>query len=92
MLRCVLPAGRAGRARPAAPGTKVIASVTLLQHVTAREGQQMYGSGVAVAVVGGGGYKILCEWIWICCKTSLRRERQTWGGGGHCRVLKGCLC
>lgn len=54
----------------------MIASVTLLQHVTAREGQQMYGSGVAVVavLVGGGGYKILCEWIWICCKTSLHRE------------------
>lgn len=53
-----------------APGTKVIACDTLLQHVTAET--EMYGRAV---------HKFLCHWICNCCKCCCRK--QVGGGGGR---------
>lgn len=50
---------------PSVPGTKVNAGVTLIQHVTAE--RQMYGRAV---------HKILCEWIWNCCKCCCAKEKK----------------
>lgn len=68
----------AGRARLAAPGTKVIASVTLLQHVTA-ERQQMYsGGGCTRSSVRGSGTAVK-----HFCK---ERDRLRRVGGGLLRA------
>lgn len=48
-----------------APGTEVIASVTLFQHVIAEI--EMYGRAM---------HKILCQWIWNCFKCCCKKQKR----------------